>query len=382
MAAISASEAGVACLLLTDRTLGRSNSMMAQGGIQVPRPCEESERLFFEDILRSARVPLERERVWNFVRNVIPTVEQLEGWGLALDRDARGQLSRKMAGGLSEPRIVSCKDQIGPALMKVLLDRLRRSDVQVLEHVRVMDIEPSHGRIRLQIEVEGARDGIEARAAIVCTGGITYFEARQRGEETTNPPNDNHLLFDTLRRRGLELVHADFFQYQPFGIVEGEPEVPARVVPESIVNFGVRLLDRRGRNIGDIGQDRLALTQRMFHLAEAGAAIRSENGRLGFWLTLGDLDPGLIGSAFPKLHRFLERHGLVGKHVLVYPFLHYYLGGFRVGVSCESQMPGLFLAGEITGGLHGRNRLMGNGITDSLVHGRIAGQSAARYVRS
>jgi len=67
--------------------------------------------------------------------------------------------------------------------------------------------------------------------------------------------------------------------------------------------------------------------------------------------------------------------------VLVRPFLHYQLGGFRTGLDGATTIPGLFLAGEMTGGLHGRNRLMGNGITDSLVRGRISGHAAVSFVR-
>ncbi len=121
------------------------------------------------------------------------------------------------------------------------------------------------------------------------------------------------------------------------------------------------MLDRLRRPItDDIRQDRYALTHRIFEVAEAGEA-HEVNAGLGVWLTLSEADPAVLADVFPKLRRTLERCGWVGDDVLVYPFLHYYLGGFGVGRDGQTHVPGLYLAGEMVGGLHGLNRLMGNG---------------------
>jgi hypothetical protein len=176
----------------------------------------------------------------------------------------------------------------------------------------------------------------------------TYREV-QRRHPTTNPPNINHVLFDRLLSLGLAPVHAGFFQYQPFGIVGSE-------------------------RIGVGGPCRKASPVSACAFSMALAARSA--------ITVGDIDPGTIERVLPKVHQYLERTGQIGQHILVCPFLHHYLGGFRITRRCESELPGLFLAGEITGGLQGCNRLMGNGVTDALVHGRIAGHAAAAYVKS
>jgi succinate dehydrogenase/fumarate reductase flavoprotein subunit len=380
MAALAAS--GAECMLLTDGPLGKSNSLMAQGGLQMPLETDASAQLFCEDILRSARVALDTALVRNFVAHVAETVHALEAWGLMFDRDVRGNFVRRLAGGLSEPRIVSVRDQIGPALIKVLRDQIHASPIEVREHCRVCDLAPDGGIFRLFVsDAQGRESELRARAVICCTGGTTYREAQRRQVPTTNPENINHELFDRLVRLGLPTVHADFFQYQPFGIVGSERDAVGRCVPESIVNFGVRILDREGLEIGDIRQDRYALTQRMFEVIAAGRGVPSDTGGMGLWLTLGDVPVKTIEETFPKVHRYLTRSHQLGQNILIHPFLHYHLGGFRITPQCESALPGLFVAGEMTGGLHGRNRLMGNGITDSLVHGRIAGTAAAAYVR-
>ncbi|HSP97437.1 MAG TPA: FAD-binding protein [Candidatus Dormibacteraeota bacterium] len=380
MAAIAAADAPET-VLFTDGPLGKSNSSMAQGGLQLPPPGADALERFGADMRRSARVPLDAARVAAFVAHVEETIACLVDWGLELDRDAQGEVVRRMAGGLSEPRIVSSRDQIGPAIMKILLNRVRAARVHVVDHARVVDVRPAARGVVLEVErAGGAVEQWRARAAVCCTGGVTFREAQRRALPTTNPANENHVLFDRLAAAGLPLEHADFFQFQPYGLAESGHEAVGRCVPESIVNFRVRLLDRYGAEIGAVGQDRYALTQRMFAGAEEGRAVRLDDGSPGFWLTLSDVDPDALRRHFPKLVQYLERHDKLGADVLVFPFLHYFLGGFRVNVRCESPWPGLFLAGEMVGGLHGRNRLMGNGITDSLVHGRLAGRTAREYV--
>lgn len=381
MAALAASSSA-ACVLLTDGALGRSNSIMAQGGLQLPLDDPSSKRHFLEDILRSARTDLDRRLVENFVDHVAETIHLLEQWGLELDRDERGELVRRSAGGLSEPRIVSVRDQIGPAIMKLLRARLQHHDLEVRQHTQVLDIAPRPGGFVLRLRDEaGGLDELTVPCVVCCTGGATYRESQRVHHPTTNPRNDNHLLLDRLAALGLTQVHPESFQYQPFGIVDTAGTDLGKCVPESIVNFDVRLLDRHREPIGEIRQDRYALTQRMFEVARNGGAVDTEHGP-GIWLTLGDVPESTLATVFPKVHQYLERHGGAGQDVLVYPFLHYHLGGLRMDTRCQSDLEGLFLAGEITGGLHGRNRLMGNGITDSLVHGRLAGRRAAEYLQA
>ncbi len=379
MAAIAAVER-TDCAVVSDGPLGKSNSRMAQGGLQLPLPAEHSLQSFVDDIVRSARIDLDLELVRNFVTHVAPTVALLEGWGLDFDRDQDGRLVRRRAGGISEPRIVSVKDQIGPAIIKVLRSRMQESGVEPMANREVVAIDVRQHSFVLRLrDPKGEDSEIEARSVVVCTGGMTFHESQRRHQPTTNPENINHRMIDLLKALGLETVHAEFFQYQPFGIVGSQRDDIGKCVPESIVNYPVRILDRHRRVVGEPGQDRYALTQHMFELLASGDMVESDDGP-GVWLTIGDVPESTLVGVFPKVHQYLERTGRLGQDILIYPFLHYHLGGFRITPRCASAIPGLFLAGEMTGGLHGRNRLMGNGITDSLVHGRIAGASAAEFV--
>ena len=143
----------------------------------------------------------------------------------------------------------------------------------------------------------------------------------------------------------------------------------------------MRLLDAEGAPIVDPLAGRRLVTEAIHTTVEAGRGVTVSTGETGVVLSLGDVPIEVLRDRYPTLARRLEAADLSGRDVVVAPFVHYQLGGFVMAPDCSTAVPGLFLAGELTGGLHGRNRLMGNGLTDSVVHGRRAGRSAAEYVR-
>jgi aspartate oxidase len=375
MAAIHAS-AERPVRLFTDGPLARSNTAMAQGGLQYPLTDEASLQAFLEDILASARTELDLERVSAFVRGVAPMVEELEAWGLVIDRAPNGEVIRKSAGGLSRPRIISVGDHIGSAIIRVLRKRLSECDVDVRAHTPIVGVVPDSGGLRLTT-ADGQSEWFGA--VVACSGGLTYQRSVETGQATTNPANANHRLYEVLRDLGLARVHEDFYQYHPFGIVEPDTGIPMQCVPETIVNHGVALLDVAGNEVCPMGKDRLAVVEASFAAAAANRTIAAADGRRGLRLTISRVPRDVLEEQFHKVHRLLERAGQPNGDVLVVPALHYHLGGFVVDTRGATAVPGLYLAGEMVGGLHGKNRLMGNGLTDSLVHGRIAGRAAAAF---
>ncbi len=145
-------------VLLTDRALGRSNTALAQGGLQVPFDTDRSRESLVRDMVISARSPVQLDRVERFVDEILPTVRRLEQWGLVLDRDERGELVRRTAGGLSEQRIVSARDQIGPALLDVLKRVLASSGADIHPGQRVVSVRSGSGGVELDVvSVEGRR---------------------------------------------------------------------------------------------------------------------------------------------------------------------------------------------------------------------------------
>jgi len=384
MMAVLGSDPALKVCLVTGRKLGQSNSVMAQGGMQCPMDTPESLGSFKKDIIRSARTPLDAELVDNFVSKVPAVIRLLKSWGLQFDEDKNGNLIRKWAGGLSEPRIISVKDRIGPALIKILRPRIRqRGGLTIREETEIREIERGSTGYRLRaVDKNGETRTLHSPCVIVATGGCSYQKALDDNLKCTNPPNRNHILFESLKKQGLPTIHEDFYQYQPFGIQTAEEETTGRAFPESILNFDVRILDKDDRPICSGRMDRFELSQRMFSLYRDGFSARNPSGMPGFWLVLDGLPEKTVRGAYPRMIQSIEKQGLNWRRLLVFPFLHYSLGGFVFRPGGFSDWDGLFLAGEITGGLHGKNRLMGNGITDSLVHGYDAGMEASLFVKN
>lgn len=377
MAACVAAEL-VPVVVLTDRGIGTSNSAVAQGGLQLPLDDSESLERFRRDITRSAGPNVDADRLEGFLAAVRPTVKMLEEWGLQLDRTTSGELVRRIAGGLSEPRVVTAGDRIGTAVLRVLRAQARKRELDIVTQTRIVDIHAGAQEFELVTE-QG--EVMAAEAVIVAIGGRSFEHARTAGVPTSNPANTNTTLYSAVRRLGIAEIDPDLFQYQPYGIVDPVEGVTGKCVPESVVELGARVVDAQGRTVARELADRRELTEAMFTAMAGPTAERSASDEPVLRLTVGSVPSGELTNRFPHLVRTYERARLPNGDLHVVPVVHYQLGGFAVAPDGSTTVPGLYLAGEMTGGLHGRNRLMGNGITEAIVDGYLAGSAAATLVR-
>lgn len=364
--------------ILTDRGIGTSNSAVAQGGLHLPDDGPEALDRFRSDMERSGGDLIDPERIERFVEGVRPTVDVLRRWGLQLDLDVDGHLVRHLAGGLTEPRIVTAGDRIGTAILRVLRSRIEELGVTVQTKTQVVGIRPDRDSLRLAVE-DGSH--IDARSVIVAVGGGAYEHARANDLPTSNPTNHNTRLYGAIASLGVPLVDVDLYQHQPYGVVHPTAGVTEKCVPESVVELGARVVDRSGRPVAPPSADRRELTSAMFDAVDDGRGEDTPGGAAALRLTLGAVDKELLSSRYPHLARLYDDARLADGDLYVMPVVHYQLGGFAVGPGGATSIPGLFLAGEMTGGLHGRNRLMGNGITQAVVDGFQAGEAAARTTR-
>ena len=362
-AALEASRAGVRAILITDRAPGRSNSIMAQGGIQLPADDDREIELTLSDSVRVGGKELDRQRYRRFVEALPGLQQRLEEWGLPFDRDESGELIRRLAGGLSSPRIATVGDQIGRPLMRMLKDRVS-SECEVLSSRRVDDIQLAEGSFSLITEA----GSIQARTVVVATGGVAYQEALDTGGLTSNPPNDNASLRSTLEALGLREITPRRFQWHPFGVKDSRKGITLSCVPESVAALGPRLVTTGdGAEVCRLPAPRFEVVEAMKRVIEDGAETK---------LTLSEIDEHTL-AGFPKVERLIRDYG---SDPVVVPVIHYELSGYPADVDQSSGIAGLYLAGEIVGGTHGWERLMGAGVADSLVHGSRAGASAARFI--
>jgi succinate dehydrogenase / fumarate reductase flavoprotein subunit len=360
-AALAATRLGVSVTLVTDGAVGKSNSVMAQGGIQLPRDDRIDVESMVTDMLAVGGDEADEQRIRRFVDELPALTSSLEELGLVFDRDEAGELMRRSAGGLSSPRIATVGDQIGRPLMKLLRSQVVE-ECDVITGASVHSVDVGEG-----IDLSSSAGVLRARAAVIATGGVSYQEAVDTDQLTSNPPNDNAILRASLDALGLRETEPRRFQWHPFGIVASRRGVTVSCIPESVAALGPRLVTDEGVEVSGLPAPRSEVVAAMRTALDTGATVH---------LTLEDISPGDL-ARFPQVQRYVRDYGMAAT---LTPVLHYELSGYEVAPDQASGLPGLYLAGEIVGGIHGRERLMGAGVADSLVHGRRAGESAARSV--
>jgi succinate dehydrogenase / fumarate reductase flavoprotein subunit/L-aspartate oxidase len=154
-------------------------------------------------------------------------------------------------------------------------------------------------------------------------------------------------------------------------------------VTEAIRSGGAHLVNKSGQRFVNEMEARDVVCAAIIRECAEGRGIDTPFGRQGVWLDIPVIDTvngeGVVQRRYPGMLRKYERHGIniATEPVLIFPTLHYQNGGVQVGLNGETEIPGLYVAGEASGGLHGTNRLMGNSLLDIIVFGTRAGQAAA-----
>src|SRR5438128_576904 len=201
---------------------------------------------------------------------------------------------------------------------------------------------------------------------------------------------NDHRLLKTMVEEGpsiAKLLQIDTFQYHPAGAVYPEQLVGA-LVTEGIRSEGGHLVNAKGERFVNELDTRDVVSSSIIRECEEGRGVRTVTGRLGVWLDTPLLDvesgQGTLEKHFPAMVRQFKRYGIdiTKDPVLIYPTLHYQNGGVQIDVNGESGVRNLFVAGEASGGLHGRNRLMGNSLLDLMVFGKRAGTTAAERAKA
>jgi succinate dehydrogenase / fumarate reductase flavoprotein subunit/L-aspartate oxidase len=383
-AALHAHGAGAKTILATKLRLGDSNSVMAQGGMQISVAPEDSPVTHFIDTLKGGHMQNDHDLLKVMVEEGPSIAKWLIGLGVLFDRQADGNLHVKKGGGSSKPRLVTCSDYTGLEMMRVLKDEVINQKIQLLEFAAA---------IELLSDGDGSCTGamfkdldnqrhvvVAAKSVILATGGIGRLHIQ--GFPTSNHYGATGDGLCLAYRMGAKLAHIDTFQYHPSGAVYPEQLIGA-LVTEGIRSEGGQLVNAQGERFVNELDTRDVVSSSIIRECEAGRGIRTMAGRVGVWLDTPLLDvehgPGTVEKHFPAMVLQFERFGIdISKDpVLIYPTLHYQNGGVKIDTNSETGVKNLFVAGEASGGLHGRNRLMGNSLLDLMVFGKRSGLTAA-----
>ncbi len=391
VAAIFAYESGVSrdkILIVTKLRHGDANSMMAQGGIQAADRPEDNPALHYLDIYGGGHFTNKPELARALALDAPGIINWHEELGVMYDRQENGEFQELSGGGTSRNRMHSAKDYTGLELLRNIRDMARNLEIPVLEFCPIIEFLMDEkgqvaGGIAFNLETSEYYV-IRAKATILATGGSGRLHL-------SNYPTTNHYgaTGDGLimsYHAGANLLDLDTIQIHPTGDAFPEPLVGI-LSTEKIRGLGAIPLNKNGDPFVFPLEPRDVESASFINECKQGKGIVTSTGMPGVWIDSPMIDiihgEGTTETKLAGEVRKFKRFGIdMTKHpILVYPTLHYQNGGVEINERCETKIPGLFAAGEVTGGVHGKNRLMGNSLLDYNVFGRRAGIYAAKYVK-
>jgi succinate dehydrogenase/fumarate reductase flavoprotein subunit len=386
-AALTLAESGLSVHLATKLRLGDANTVMAEGGIQSALTEQDSSRRHFADSYVGGHGNNDPELLRILCEQGPKSIRWLSDLGCLFDQNTDGTFRLRKGGGTSVPRVLACRDYTGLEIMRVLKDAVLLTGTQILEnHSAVELLDDGEGQITGAVLWDREKEklvSVSARAVIMATGGSGQL--RLQGFPTSNhlgATGDGLIL---AYRQGCGLIHTDSYQYHPSGSCYPEA-LAGQLVTESIRAIGAQVLNVRGERFVDEMITRDVLAGAIIREVTEKRGVPTPTSRAGVWLDTPLIElkqgKGTLHQQFPGLiHRF-ERYGIdpAVHPLLIYPTLHYQNGGIRIDPSGQTDLAGLWAAGEVTGGLHGTNRLMGNSLLDITVFGRRAGESVIKNI--
>jgi succinate dehydrogenase / fumarate reductase flavoprotein subunit/L-aspartate oxidase len=374
-AALSAERAGARVALVTKGTLQSCNSAKAQGGIQASFADDDSPEQHAEDVWRSSHETANKELVEVLTGEAQSAIRWLEDLGVEFTRDNGGYRLAK-CGGASRKRLLQVGDRTGHAITTALRDAVESSSVGTVPKSPLLELSPGW-RARCGDET------FEAATVVLAAGGRCYREAEERGELSTNHPGATGEVTRIALDLGAESRDLDALQYHPNGGA-WPPNTQGYSIPETTRAYGAVLVNADGEEFTDSLGPRDAVSQAIFDEVEKGKGVTTPDGRPAVYLDTTRIAPADAEVSLPYMLRRYRAAGIdpLAEAILTYPVLHYQNGGLVIDTDARTTLDGLYACGEIAGGTHGRNRMMGNSLLECCVFGRRAGRAAAEAARA
>lgn len=377
-AAVSAERAGARVGLVTKGSLPACNSAKAQGGIQAAFAPDDSPEQHAEDVWRSSHETADRRLVEVLTSEAPGAIHWLEEVGVEFTRENGGyRLAR--CGGASRRRLLQVGDRTGHAITKGLREAFEGSTGRALPHHPLVALEQSPSGWRATCERrDGERVQIHAATVVLAAGGRCWKEAEERSELSTNHPGATGEVTELALELGAKARDLDALQYHPNGGA-WPANMQGYSIPETTRAYGATLLNASGEEFTDPLGPRDAVSSAIFKEVEEGRGVQTEDGRPAVLLDTTRIPTADAEVSLPYMLRRYRAAGIdpLVEPILTYPVLHYQNGGLVIDEHGETTLEGLYACGEIAGGTHGRNRMMGNSLLECTVFGRRAGRAAA-----
>lgn len=384
-AALVAAEKGARVLVVTKLRIGDANTMMAQGGIQAADKPEDSPERHYLDVLGGGHFKNIPALARALVTDAPAVIAWLEELGVMFDKEADGTMITIHGGGTSRKRMHACRDYTGAEIMRTLRDEFRNRGLELIEFSAAIELLTDGkgnctGAVFANLET-GELFAVRAKATIIATGGCGRLHIQ--GFPCTNHYGATADGLVLAYRAGAKLAFIDTIQYHPTGVAYPE-QIVGQLITEKVRGVGAHLVNAEGnRFIYELESRDITASAIIRECQGRGKGVTTPTGSLGVWLDTPLIEKlkgeGAVKKNLPAMYRQFERFGIYmdKEPILTYPTQHYQNGGILIDESGRTGVGGLYAAGEAAGGIHGRNRLMGNSLLDILVFGRRAGLAAA-----
>jgi aspartate oxidase len=381
-AALTAASAGARAGLATKGALQSCNSAKAQGGIQAPFGEDDSPAIHAEDIWKSSHETADRRLVEVLTSEATAAISWLEQHGVVFTHQ-NGTYRLARCGGASRKRLLQVGDRTGHAITTALREAVAASGAATLPHHPLVALRQcENGFVATCRPKDGDEVEIEAGAVVLAAGGRCYREAQVRGELSTNHPGATGEATVIAMEIGAETRDLDALQYHPNGGA-WPPTMQGYSIPETTRAYGALLVNAEGDRFVDELAPRDVVSDAIFREVREGRGVSTPDGRPAVWLDTRAIPKGDADVSLPYMLRRYRAAGVdpLAEPILTYPVLHYQNGGLVIDDQAGTTVDGLFACGEIAGGTHGRNRMMGNSLLECCVFGRRAGRGAAEKAR-
>jgi fumarate reductase flavoprotein subunit len=380
---------GLSITVAVKGLLGKSGcTRMVQGGYNVALAEGDSVERHFMDTIEGGKWLPDQDLAWMLVETAVERVHELENeLGCFFDRNPDGTIHQKAFAGQTFDRTVHKGDLTGIEIINRLAEQVWSRGIQRLEEHRAVEfIRDRRGDAIAGVLMIDMRTGefvmVQARAVLLATGGgpTMYKYHTPSGDKTCDG-------MAMALRAGLTLRDMEMVQFHPTGLIAGpHTRITGTIIEEGLRGAGGHLLNGGGERFMHLYDPRGERATRdivsraMFDQMRSGKV----GPRGGLYITMRHLDPDMVRRMFKGMVERCADCGfdLVSGLVDVVPTAHYMMGGVVFNTDCSTELHGLFVAGEDSGGVHGANRLGGNGVANSTVFGGIAGDAMAPWVRA
>ncbi len=388
-AAIEADNNGAKVMIVTKLRIGDANTMMAEGGIQAADKPNDSPAQHYLDAFGGGHFAAKPELLYKLVNEAPEAIQWLNNLGVEFDKAPDGTMITTHGGGTSRKRMHAAKDYSGAEIMRTLRDEVLNREIPVVDFTAAIEIildenGKASGAVLMNMET-GEILVAKAKTVIIATGGAGRLH--YQGFPTSNHYGATADGLVLAYRVGAKLLYADTLQYHPTGAAFPE-QIFGALVTEKVRSLGAKLVNVNGEVFMHPLETRdVSAASIIRECSDRKNGVETPQGK-AVWLDTPMIElkngEGTIEKRIPAMMRMFGKYGIdIRKEpILVYPTLHYQNGGIDISDNGQSGVENLFVAGEAVGGIHGRNRLMGNSLLDIIVFGRNAGKNASEKAKS